>query len=49
MSTPFSATLKRFEFLISSARVLSSSTSQLAQTNLPFKNSASAEASQTAK
>lgn len=45
MATPFSRILRSQEFLISSARAFSSSTSQLTQTNLPLRNAASGEAS----
>lgn len=47
MTTPFKRILSSQEFLISSARALSSSTSQLTQTNLPLRNFASDEASHT--
>lgn len=49
MSTPFRDTLSRDDVWISSARALSSSTSQFAQTNLFLRNTASSDAIHTRK
>lgn len=49
MATPARPTVSNFKSRISSARWSSSGTSQLAQTNFPFKNLASFEASHTQK
>ena len=49
MGTPINPTLSSDESLISCWKLCSSVTSQFAQRNLPFKNSASGEASQTLK
>jgi len=46
-ATPFKPTLKSNEFFISSAREISSSTSQLTHTIAPLRNFASEDASHT--